>query len=310
MKRNLILLPYANLASVKGGVNIHNEQERTDVYLKNCCTACASARRHCGENTDVALATNIDVPEKYRAVLEQFGIKMLRYDFDQFHFGEGCEWGLAFYKLCALSHALNETDYAAYAFLDTDVYVQHSFDDIWRECGQHLLLYDICHGLQVRDYRGFLSEVAQFTGENALITHYGGEFFAAGKADAEAFMKECLTVFESMRRREFRTTFGDEFITSLAAARMGGRVKNAGAYVFRFWTGRFRLVSTCYASNAVAVLHVPAEKEAGMLKIYDKYIKKGHLPKPAAVWSLLHLRHRRFAIACYEMACSLIGRKN
>lgn len=256
----------------------------------------------------MALATNIEIPEKYATVLESFGVRIFRCEFDRFNFGKGFEWGLAFYKLCALYHALKETDYAAYAFLDTDVYVQHDFENIWKECDQHILLYDICHGLQVGHYCGFLSEVAQFTGNKSFITQYGGEFFAASKTDAVAFMDKCLEVFDAMRQAEFRTTFGDEFITSLAAAELKGRVKNAGAYVFRFWTGSFRLVSTCYASNAVTVLHVPAEKEAGMLRIYEKYVRKGRLPKPRAVWSMLHVRRRRLVLALYMMAKSLTER--
>lgn len=95
-----------------------------------------------------------------------------------------------------------------------------------------------------------------------------------------------------MRRRGFVTTHGDEFIVSLAAGSLRAQVKNASPYVFRFWTGTFRLVSTCYAANPVCVLHVPAEKEYGMLRLYDRYVSRGRVPSRRAVWRTLHLTHR------------------
>lgn len=95
-----------------------------------------------------------------------------------------------------------------------------------------------------------------------------------------------------MRRRRFTTKFGDEFILSLAAGCLKGLVKNAGAYVGRFWTGTFRLLSTSYAYNPVTVLHVPAEKEYGMLRLFSRYVRRGHLPSRWAAWRTLHLTHR------------------
>lgn len=82
-----------------------------------------------------------------------------------------------------------------------------------------------------------------------------------------------------MLQKNFITTKGDEFILSLAANEMRESIKNAGAYIYRFWTGAgFRLISTCYEYNRITILHLPAEKEQGMLKIYDKYIKIGKIP--------------------------------
>ena len=40
-----------------------------------------------------------------------------------------------------------------------------------------------------------------------------------------------------MLQKNFITTKGDEFILSLAANEMRESIKNAGAYIYRFWTG-------------------------------------------------------------------------
>lgn len=275
-----------------GGVNWKKKDERLDLYLKNCCVACVSARKNCGKDTDVALVTNIDVPRGYAEVLEHAGVMVWKRPFDRFSFDGKYTWSLAFYKLCALSYAVENDEYEAFAFLDSDVYVQGSFSDIWKECRERVLMYDICHGLQVADYQRFLKEVAGFTGKDSLgTTHYGGEFFAANRENAKAFVTACQQVYDEMVRKEFQTTCGDEFIISVAAAQSALAVRNAGAYVYRYWTRSFHLVSTNYEYNPVTVLHVPQEKEYGMIALYNRYVRKGKLPSRQAVWRLLHISH-------------------
>lgn len=194
-----------------------------------------SAKQNACQQADVVLVTNIDVPNPYKAILEGNEIKIIKADFDDFNFGGNYMWALAFYKLCALKHVLIETNYGYYAYLDSDVYVQSDFENIWKECDSHIMMYDICHSLQVENYRHFLAEIKSFRGKDCCITHCGGEFFAAKKEDAVMFMSECQQVYAQMTKADFKTTHGDEFIISLAAVKFN--VKNAGAYIYRFWTG-------------------------------------------------------------------------
>lgn len=291
-RRGIVLIPYAEKRNSQSGENIKaGENTRADLYFKNCCVAAISARKHSDDRTDVALVTNIQVPQKYEKLLQSNGVLVIRQDFDAFCFGDQYTWSLAFYKLCAVYKVVQQFPYDYYAYLDSDVYVQSDFSPIWKECDDHILLYDINHGLQVEHYRHFLSEVEQFTGDKTKITHFGGEFFASKREDALSFSKTCMEIYRQMTKEEFTTNHGDEFIISLAAVKHGN-IKNAGAYVYRFWTGTFRLVSTCYRFNPVVVLHVPAEKEAGMLVLYRKYISKGKCPKNQKVYRILHLNHR------------------
>ena len=289
-------------------MNLKENKSKLDLYLKNCSVACVSAKKNCADNTDVALVTNIDVPLEYKKVLEQEKVQILQYALDEFSFDGKYTWSLAFYKLCALYHVTENLDYDNYVFMDSDVYVQTDFSDIWKECKQKIMLYDICHGLQVEDYNRFLKEVCEFTGTDALgITHYGGEFFAANKENAKEFVTTCLDVYREMMKKHFKTSCGDEFITSLAAARMEEKVRNAGAYIYRYWTRRFHLMSTNYQHNPVAVLHVPQEKDFGMIRIFDKYVSHGSLPSQKKVWKMLHLSHTDWKIALYLKLQSLKG---
>lgn len=56
----------------------------------------------------------------------------------------------------------------------------------------------------------------------------------------------------------------------------------------------FRLISTCYEYNKILILHLPAEKERGMIRLYSDYIEKGKLLSEKRVWKICRLKHRSF----------------
>lgn len=288
----IIFIPFAHNEVMSSGVNIKAKPSaRLDMYLSNVCAGLVSAKRHNPECA-VALVTNIpleDIPEQFTTILDSESVKIIYAPFDRFRFENDYPWSLAFYKLCALSYML-EAEYDMYCYMDADVFVQDSFRAVWEECAQHVLMYDINHGLNVRDYQIFLEETSKFLGEKRIVTHYGGEFFAARHADAAVFIKNAESIYSKMIKDSFVTTRGDEFIISLAAEEMRSCIRNAGAYVFRFWTGAgFRLVSTCYKNNRVVVLHLPAEKERGLMTVFNQYIQKGKMPSDKEAWRIFRL---------------------
>lgn len=85
MKKGLVIIPYAYIDGFSIGVNIR-KQGAKDIYLKNCCVASISARKKCGINTDVAIISNIDIPEPYKSLLESQSVKIINYSFDEFNF--------------------------------------------------------------------------------------------------------------------------------------------------------------------------------------------------------------------------------
>lgn len=294
---NLICVPFAYEENMNSGVNISTGGGKKEVYLKNASVALISAKQYNPE-CEVALATNMareNIPDEFLRIFDDWKIKILEIPFDDFRFPGNYTWALAFYKLCALKK-LTDMEYDSICYLDTDVYIQGDFDAIWAECKQNIMLYDINHGLNTRDYVLLLDEIEHYTGRRNYVTHYGGEFFAASSENAKSFVDRCEEIYYEMIQKKFVTTKGDEFILSLAADKMRKEVKNAGAYVYRFWTGAsFRLVSTCYEYNRVTILHLPAEKEHGMLKMYDKIIKSGTLPSDKKAWRIFRLNKMRFS---------------
>ena len=200
------------------GVNLGQRAKALETYLQNASVALVSAKSY-NKECDVAFVTNLSteqIPEEYRSLFSDKDISIIHIPFDCYRFSEDMLWSLAFYKLCVLKH-LCEYKYDAICYMDTDVYIQGSFDAIWKECKENILLYDINHGLNTENYVILCDEVKNFTGGGyGLITHYGGEFFAAKKERMIEFSKVCEEVYARMQSESFRTTKGDEFILSLA----------------------------------------------------------------------------------------------
>ena len=289
-KKSILFIPYAEDLHMKAGVNFGENVNSQEMYLKNCSVALLSAKLN-NPNVDVALVTNIELPQKYKDLFDRNNILVFVESFDKFVFPDEYRWGLAFYKLCALYKISRKYEYDNFAYLDSDVYVQGDISPIWKECEQHIMMYDINHGLQTRDYLEIVSEFDSFLHVNRLLTHYGGEFFAAQKEKAVSFSEECLKVFNQMIEDNFITKKGDEFIISIVANKFRGELKNAGAYIYRYWTGEFFLASTNFKFNPVPIMHLPAEKTTGIIKIYKKYISYGKLPKKEWVWRICHLKN-------------------
>lgn len=286
--KNLFFVPFAFSENKNTGVNVR--ENALNVYLKNLCVSLISAKK-ATPDIDVALVSNIKIPTEHEKLLLENDVLIFLEPFDSFVFDDKYLWCLAFYKLCALEKMVTQYDYDNYIYTDADVFVQKSLDKVFWELKDNILLYDINHGLFVRDYEIIIDEFKRF-GIDSYITHYGGEFFGASHENAMMFVNQCKLVFDEMVEKNFSTTKGDEFIISIAASKMRNAIKNAGAYIYRFWTGSFYLVSTCFKYNEIAILHLPSEKENGMLKLYDYFIKNHEFPIKEKVHKICHLNHQ------------------
>ncbi|WP_413854062.1 hypothetical protein [Candidatus Ruminimicrobium bovinum] len=289
MTKNIIFTPFFFNEKYNSGMNVFSKDKK-NIYLKNICVSLISAR-HYNKSCDIALVTNLQdnqIDKKYKHLLENNNIKIFTFEYDTFCFPKNYPWASAFYKLCALDH-LVKMDYENYCYLDADTYIQNSFDNIWKETKDNILLYDINHGLDTKDYITFCKQIKFFFNKEIFITQYGGEFFAANLSLARKFIEKAKDIYNEMKNKCFLTSIGDEFILSITAYKLRDKIKNAGAYIFRFWTDSFRLVSTCYKFNKVSVLHLPSEKERGIIKIFNKFISQNKIPKDKQIWKICHL---------------------
>ena len=293
--KKLVFIPYAYDAEKETGINMIKFSDAFDIYCKNFCVALISLKLE-NPDDDVALVTNVDIPHKYTSILKQSNILIYKEAYDNFVFPDKYKWSLAFYKLCALKKMVEKYDYDYYCYVDTDIIANRPLDDVWKECEEHIMLYDINHGLNVKDYSNFLEESNHFLGKTTYTTHYGGEFFASNRKNAKIFIDECQHIYNEIIKRDFVTSCGDEFILSLAARDLNTLIKNAGAYIFRFWTGSFRLVSTSYKYNPVSILHLPSEKTDGIIKAFDKFVKKNKFPPKNKIYKMCHIRKIKLTV--------------
>lgn len=289
--KNLYFVSFYYDEKKQTSVNINKPKERLSVYLSNCCTALLSAKNH-NPNVDVALITNLTfIEERYQNILNEAGIKILTCPFDSFLFPDSFKWSAAFYKLCALAFVLKTigVNYDNIMYTDSDVFCQLPFSSIWNECAEDkILLYDLCESSSNSLYKRFCEEM-KFVGLNSPI-HYGGEFYASSVKNAKFFIERCLFFYDLLIRNKTTFASGDELIVS-AAGNTISNTKNAGAFVFRFWTDSFRISTTRYLFNPVIVLHCPDQKERGLKKLFEYYLRHGRFPKTKKVHSVLNLSH-------------------
>ncbi len=284
---NLIFCAYAAKQGFQAGHNI-SKANTEDIYLKNTYVALYSAKQY-NPTDDVALITNVDLSKEWQNLFQNAGIKVFKKEYNEFLFPPDYPWSLAFYKLCAVKFVLT-LDYDKCVLIDTDTYIQRNFNNIWAECDNHILLYDYSRGLYNGDYAGFCKEISQFVGCTTYPTHWGGEFIGGSKSLLKEFIGICESIYSKMNESRFITKNGDEFITSIAAIHMKHLVKNAKGYIFRYWTS-YGWYYSCsnYNHNPVTVLHCPAEKAKGFLRIYKYIYIRKKLPKINKVYRMLHL---------------------
>ena len=287
MSNTCVFVPFCVDLKRKMGENF-SSKDPINIYYKNVIVALVSMRKH-NANIDIYLATNIQPPNEYSKILAKYNINIAIIDFDNFVFDSNYKWSIAFYKLCCLKWFVNNTSFENYIYLDADTYTNKSIDSLVLELNNKVLLLDINHGLNTTNYRLFCEDVAAFDKSLGFITHFGGEFFAASSEAAKKFVLECERVYEEMIEKHFQTKFGDEFIVSIVAEKRTSDIKNASAYIARYWTdASFRLVSTNYKFDPVIIYHLPAEKKQGLLRVY-KMIKNGTKLSEKKVWKTLHL---------------------
>lgn len=289
--KHLIMVPYAYISNMETGLNVaeNRNNKQKILYLKNCCVTLISAKLNNPE-ADVALVTNIDIPEPFAMCLKQADVAIITVPFDKFNFGEGYTWGLAFYKLCAQYYISHNTEYDAIACLDSDIYTQACFMPIWQASQSSVMLYRL--GSRYENFRAsrIYEEAEKFTKNKQDFVHYGGEFLVASSEKMRVISEKALEIFYKMQSANFCVTTGDEFITSVVANDLRYEIKLANKYIFRFWTGAYRSISPDYKTTLIC-LHVPAEKKTGMLRLYN-YVCAGYLPPKEKVWSILHIPRR------------------
>lgn len=287
--KNLYFVSFYFDKRKKSSVNLDNYEGRLDIYLSNCCVALLSAKKN-NPSIDLALVTNLtEINKKYVDVLAKEKIAIICCPFDTFVFPDDFKWSAAFYKLCALDFILRTKGdkYSNVMYTDSDVFCQGSFNPIFEETESgKILLYDLCESTTNSLYRKFLKEIDLFELNISFPVHFGGEFFASNMKNTHVFLEKCHELYQKVVDKKLSFDTGDEILIS-TSANLLPNVKNAGAFIYRFWTDSFRVTTTRYMFNPVTILHCPDQKERGLRRLFNYYAKHDSFPKTKRIHSIL-----------------------
>lgn len=268
--------------------------ETTEMYLKNIFVSLVSAKIN-NPGDDVCLSVNIDIGDEWKSRYESAGISVRKMDFDSFVVPKEFPWSLAFFKMCVINTWVREGKYDHYLIMDADTYATHSFEDLWKEADFGMLLFPLGHTFSHPDrdvIRRDFQKLYPDESRQLPITHYGGEFICGNRKMFTRYMDVCLEIFDRISANGFSVEekIGDEDLWSIAASLLYSEFPMIAAtpYVFRYWTTDiFYLVSTNTVSNPICVWHLPQEKETGLIRLYDYFMKNKTFPSVVRSASML-----------------------
>lgn len=255
------------------------DEEMLVVYMKNIFVSLKSAKLHNPQDA-VLLVTNQEVPAQFAALFAQHDIQTMVVPFDRFVMPKKYVWALAYFKLCALSYVLERTDYEKILLMDADTVTTASYEQMWQEADYELMLYPVGHSFHHKDRVVIRKDYQRlYPDERKNLVHYGGEYICGSRQQVGLFVKNLEAVYNEMKRQDFPVAenAGDETVLSIAAAHMP-RITEASAYLARYWTEAFYLVSTNTTANPVVIWHIPNEKKTGFVTLYHYYERYGAFP--------------------------------
>lgn len=272
--------PEKNTVPQMQGNGINTVDKAMEVYLKNAIVSLSSAEEF---NPDAVciLICNFEIPEHLRKVAEKANIQIHTVSFGKYESKKEFQWSITQYKFDAIEYVLKlmkEED--CMLLLDSDTVCTRKLDELFSEAANSLVLYPTAHSyFQTKRAEIRYNYRKIYHVDNDNLIHYGGEFFAGNKKQMEKLLNACSQAIQCARETENLKPWDDEHILSIAADRfLRDCVYPANAYIFRYWTNQFYLVSTNYYYDPVCIWHLPAEKNFGMLILYDYFEKNGSFP--------------------------------
>lgn len=292
--RNIVIVPYCDAANAVSGANIVNYENRKETYMKNLCIALISAADHNGNDTDVCLVTDTMPEKKYADLITASGAKIIIVKYDMFRFSADYPWSLAYYKLCALYHIVHEAQYENYCIMDTDVMAINEMAPVWDACDNFAILsYSVLEDFYANKYREFLLGIQAFQGLSVNVDRFSGSFIAFSSSHAKVYSETALEVFNEMIEKQYVTPYGDEFIEAVTFKRMSADVTDFKEYTKQFWTDSKHSITGRF-SDSLVLIHLPNEKERGMIKLFDSYYSKGKKPSVSKIRTVLSLDYSDF----------------
>lgn len=270
--------------------NIKNKNEKNyfETYLKNAFVSLKTARLT-NPDVDIVLIINFELSDTWIKRFKINNIIVEKIEFKNYLVKNADKWSGAYFKLEALEYIVSKNIYSKILLVDTDTIFVKNINDIWNECDKYLLLYNPHYNYSEVDMIISRKIYNIINKAESNYIHYGGEFVCGTNDNIKKFLKRCRTVVNHMNLIEKNIEdLGDEQIISIAADMGEIDIKESNAYISRIWnTIRVREVPGNY--RKLYILHVPSEKELGMIKLYNLLIKNKEV-KLKKIYRILNMK--------------------
>lgn len=274
-----------------GNLNTSNNYE---IYFKNAFVCLKSAKSN-NPDARCILFVNKQPAERYCELFQNNDIEIIELPFSYFVFDKNYKWALAYYKLNVLQF-LSEgyIDFDNLIMLDNDVYIKDSLSQIFQDCEERILLYDIGRRLNSPEYDVFYNDLKNFYNSDVFpMILYGGEFIATNRSNLIEMISCLKELYKKAKQNNVSIKSGDEFFISIFAERRRDLILNSANYIGRYWTGMYRIHSENSGYDYVKILHCPSEKSFGFLKVFKRLSKNKTITNKKA-YKMLHLYQGHF----------------
>ncbi len=274
-------------AQIKG-----DNKRGVEIYLKNAFVLLKSVQKF-NTDVDVALVVNFHLSDFFKDLFSSNNIAVYQIEFQDYLMPPDFTWSLAFFKIAALKWINSNTDYRYCLQLESDEVCISNFDDMWQELDHSLLTvfspFRKEHPVRQKYTRAFQLIHKDYRGD--VIGKTGAGFIAGSKENLTKFVEVCDEIYDGLKGNldKVDKNIGDELYTSLYCSLHPECVKPANPYIDIYWTGNFYFVSTNYCFDAVSIIHLPGEKNAGLIVLYNYYLRKGRLPSNEYIFKLMGL---------------------
>jgi len=290
LSETLVCCAISHLDGYQGSVNLSNTYSHMDIYLKNAFVALKSTKEN-NPGINVGLFINFDVDAIVQGIFSEEGIHIYKVPFNSFRVPSDNKWSLAFYKLCALEWAVNNLTFNYFVEIDCDVFCNGNVTDLISEAGEAIVMLSgpFTYNHPIR--KQFELAYKKMYSEECRMIKWGSGLICGNLAMLKEYMIVCDEVYLKMKAHSFcgDNLLGDEYITSVAAIKTKVPIRDGKAYMNVYWTSSFYLVSTDYYYDKMVFLHLPDEKETGLIDLYDYYMNHSHFPKAEVVYKYLNL---------------------
>lgn len=269
---NMLVRPKTMTVSQMTNKKVESAME---IYIQNSIV-CLSSVITRNSQIKAVLCTDFDLPEPYGGICAELGIEIQHVEF-KLEVASRSDWSIVNYRYCVMEHLCRTLcDEDVVMMLDTDIICVDSLGDMLDDLHGDIMLYDVCHSRGNRDRENILLNYRQMYGRDCNLIHYGGEFILTRVENLKKLHRSCLDVIAVSNDHTDLRNFNDEHITSMAVYRdLRPLAHHAGAYLSRYWTGRFYLAATNWKNNPVPLWHLPVEKQTGICRVY-RYFRKHH----------------------------------